>query len=276
MLKHLTIFILILLVPIILFLANDFNQYRITAQFDELEPIRENIGVYYKGFKLGNVKRVYPSENFEKTNVDMILRARNINLPDNITAKIRVRDKHEYLELIYPKEPNLKRLNRKSIIKGEKSFTLTKFFEDNTESGDIDEIKENLNSTIVSAGSTFDALTELIIFGHELLKETRPSLVNSIKNLEKTSQNLVELSRKLNNSVEQKNISNIIDNIEKSSINLNTLTYSTQGQTLNLLNTLLKNSNCLILNINDIINGFKNTLNQRFGTIKFIFGKPIN
>ena len=76
---------------------------RVTAVFEELEPFPKNINVYYRGFKFGRTIRVYPSEDFKSTYVDMILNVKGINLPDNITAKVKVKNKKDYIEMLHRK-----------------------------------------------------------------------------------------------------------------------------------------------------------------------------
>lgn len=281
--KILVIIIAVLFITALLFVANDFSQYRITAEFEELEPINSGISVYFKGFRLGKVSRVYPSPNFTKTNVDMILRARNLNLPENITAKVKVKDEHEYIELIYPKEPTDKRLRRHSLIKGEKTITWSSFLVNNSDSGDMQEFRDNLNILVVNAGNTLMAITDLIIMGTDILNDLRPSIKASGENLQIATKNLAEVTTNLNQATNNGKLDNTFNNLEETSRNLNSATNYITGistrfdkETISLLNCFLKNANVIAININDIIKGLKDTLSKRFGTMKVFFGKPIS
>ena len=83
--------------PTALFISYRLNNLHITAVFDELEPFPHNINVYYKGFKLGRSIKVYPSKDFTQTHVEMVLHMDDVSLPDNITAKVKVKNKKDYL-----------------------------------------------------------------------------------------------------------------------------------------------------------------------------------
>ena len=74
-----------------------------------------------------------------------------------------------------------------------------------------------------------------------------------------------------------------IYNIQKTSNNLVLTTKNTSGFTENLnseskilLNCLIKNLNTVVNNINQIIIGIGNTLSKRFGGLRLFFGKIIS
>lgn len=73
----------------IFFLFYILGQIRVTVDFQELEPFRHSLPVYYKGFKLGHTVKVYPSPDFHTTRVDLKLRLKELELPANTTAMIR-------------------------------------------------------------------------------------------------------------------------------------------------------------------------------------------
>ena len=275
---------------------NLFNMH-ITAVFEDLEPFPKNLNVYYKGFKLGRTVRVHPSKDFTNTHVEMILNAKDLSLPDNTTAKMKTKNKKDYIELEYPTAPSITYLKNHSMIYGKKSLNIGDYIDKQAEAGGLDEIKENLNNTVASAGDTLDALTELFGTANDILKDLRPSLKITGENLATTSQNLAETSAELNQSVRPKRLHNSLANIEQTtknierttknleqaSQNISNVTAHVNNNTITIMDCVIANSNTIIDNINkilantnDIVNGFKVTLSKRFGGMKIMFGKPIS
>lgn len=258
------------------------NNLKVTAVFDELEPFPHNINVYYKGFRLGRSTRVYPSKDFTQTYVDMNLHMDNFSLPDNITAKVKTKNKRDYIELIYPDMPSVRYLKNHDKIKGAKGVNFASFIQDQADSGGLDDLSENLSETVEDAGETMKALTDLFHTANDILVDLRPSLKESGENLALASRNLASISIELNNSTGQKRLDNTFSNIELITKNLELTTANTalltkraDSETVALLNCLISNANKMVLNINDIIKGFKVTLSKRFAGMRLIFGKPL-
>ena len=240
-----------------IFVVHSFYNIHITAVFEELEPFPRNLNVYYKGFKLGRSVRVRPSKDFTNTRVDMILNAKGISLPDNITAKVKRKDKKDYIELEYPDAPSITDIKNHSVIQGKKSFDISGYIDEQAEGGGLDEIKDNLNDTVESAGDTLDALTELIGTANDILKDLRPSLKITGEN-------------------------RATKNLENASLNVSNITKHADSQTISLVdcviqntNAVIENVNVVVSNVNDIVKGFKATLSKRFAGMKIMFGKPI-
>ena len=265
------------------------NNLKVTAVFDELEPFPHNINVYYKGFRLGRSTRIYPSKDFTQTYVDMNLHMDNFSLPDNITAKVKTKNKRDYIELIYPDMPSVRYLKNHDKIKGAKGVNFASFIQDQADSGGLDDLSENLSETVEDAGETMKALTDLFHTANDILVDLRPSLKESGENLAITTRNLTvatdniaNVSKSLNRSAKPKILDNTFSNIELITRNLELTTSNTalltkraDSETVLLLNCLIKNANKVVLNINDIIKGFKVTLSKRFGGMRLIFGKPL-
>lgn len=266
------------------------NNLHVTAVFDELEPFPHNINVYYKGFRLGRSTKVYPSKDFTQTYVDMNLHMDDFSLPDNITAKVKTKNKRDYIELIYPDAPSITYLKNNSRIKGVKGVNITSFIQDQADAGNFDDLADNLSETVEDAGETMKALTDLFHTANDILTDLRPLIKESGENLAVTTRNLTvasdniaNISIGLNRSAKPQILDNTFSNIELITRNLELTTSNTalltkrvDSETTALLNCLIKNVNTVILNINDIIKGFKSTLSKRFAGMRLIFGKPIN
>ena len=279
------------------FLVHSFYNMHITAVFEDLEPFPKNLNVYYKGFKLGRTVRVHPSKDFTETQVEMILNAKNLSLPDNTTAKMKSKNKKDYIELEYPNAPSITYLKNHSVIEGKKGLNIGDYIDKQAEAGGLDEIKDNLNNTVASAGDTLDALTELFGTANDILKDIRPSIKITAENLAETSQNLKETSYELNSSLKPKRLSNSFANIEQTTKNIERTTKNFENASLDItkttshintdtigivdcvianINTIIDNINVVINNTNDIVIGFQQTLNKRFAGMKIMFGRPIS
>ena len=295
--KFLLIFIgaIIGVIGFLFFIHNIYN-LRVTAVFEDMEPFPHNLNVYYKGFKLGRSIRVHPSKDFMTTQVDMVLKAKDLSLPDNITAKVKSKNKKDYIELEYPDAPSITYLKNHSFIQGKKGLDIAGYIDKQAEGGGLDEIKDNLNKTVESASGTLDAMTEFINTGNDILKDLRPSLKETGENLANMSKNLADVTSELNRSakpqrldntfvnIEQttKNIERTTKNLELASVNIANISSHTQTETIGLVdcviantNTVVKNINTVVTNTNDIVKGFQATLNKRFAGMKIMFGRPL-
>lgn len=258
------------------------NNIRVIAQFKELEPFKKRLPVYFRGYKIGYTGKMYPSKDYASTNIEIILNKHNLILPDNSSVKIRTKDKKDYIEFIYPSSPSLKLLKNNAVIEGEKGVNIYSYINSQAESGGLDEIKENINSTVQSAGLTFDALTELTNTANLILNDIRPSLVESSNNLAVATKNLASITEELNNTIQPNKLDNIISNIEDSSnnikfatSNISNITANVDSQIISMINCILKNVNKFVLNLNDIAQGLKASLSKTFAGIRLAFGKPL-
>ena len=273
---------IILAIGVVITLNYLLSQTKITVNFSNLEPFEHSIPVYYKGFKLGHTIKVYPGKDFHTTRVDLKLRLQDLKLPDNTTAIVKRKDKRDYIELIYPEMPSINYLKDFSIISGTKGANFESFMQDKAEDGSLDDIKDNLNKTLESAIGTFESITMLVNYANDILKEVRPSICHSAKNLDRTTENLADASESIKKSLENDYIKNTLYNFEITSKNLNTTTKNFSNtsnnfnnESIDLINCVIRNINIVVTNINEIVIGIGTTLKKRFGGIRLIFGKAI-
>lgn len=273
---------IIVIAGLLYFLFYLLGQIRVTVDFDDLEPFRHSLPVFYKGFKLGHTARVYPSPDYHSTRVDLKLRLRELELPENTTAMIRRKDKHDYIELVYPDAPYLAKLRNNSLIKGTKGLNFESFIQDQAKNGGLDEIKDNVNGTIQSAGKTFDALTEMIGVLTRILEDIRPTINDTVLNVNTASRHLADASYNVNSTLQEGYINSTLENLERTSKNLVLTTQNITGVTnkvdkesIGLVNCVIRNINVVVNNINEIIIGLGNTLKKRFGGLRLFFGKTI-
>ena len=253
---------------------------KITIHFEDLEPLKHHLPVYYNGFKLGHTTSVYPSKDYKSTMVDVRIKTKNLKLPVNTTAILRRKDKKDYIELDYPNAPYLKHLKHNDIIEGHLGVNFEHYLQDQAENGGLDEIKGNVNDTIKSAGQTFDALTQMIEVTTDILRDAQPLIQDSVNNVNITSKNLADSSYEIKTSLEKGYLDKSLYNIQQTSDNLVLTTKNTSGFTDKLsressvlVNCLLQNLNIVVSNINQIVIGIGNTLAKRFGGLRLFFGK---
>ena len=267
---YIYIFVLVFLLFFLLYVV---GSTKITVKFKDLEPLKHTLPVYYKGFKLGHTTKVYPSKDYQSTLVDMRIVLKKLSLPSNTTAILKRKEKKDYIELIYPQEPTERVLQHRDIIEGKLGANFEHFLQEQASNGGLDEIKENLNTTIISLGQTFDALTDMAITANEILKDVRPELKSSAQNLNYSSQNLTKISKNINATFEKGYFDSLMNNLDETGGNLVLTTKNLNQESSGLLNCLLKRLNIVVSNINQIVVGVGETLKKRFGGLRLIFGK---
>ena len=274
--------IAILVVIFFFYLFYILGTTKITIRFEDLEPLKQHLPVYYNGFKLGHTTSIYPSKDYKSTMVDARIVLKNLKLPANTSAVLRRKEKKDYIELEYPNAPYIQTLRHKDVIEGHLGIDFEHFLQSQAENGGFDQIKDNVNNTIISAGDTFEALTEMINVITDILKDAQPVIQDSVNNINLTSKNLADSSLEVKKSLEKGYLDKSLYNLEQTSNNLVLTTKNTNGFTdgLNkqssvLINCLLKNLNTVVNNINQIVVGIGNTLSKKFGGLRLFFGKTI-
>ena len=266
--KILLVSSLILITFLVISILKALNYTYISAKFKELRPIQENIPVYYKGIIIGKAKERKHSKDFNHTLVKIVLYPKKLLLPKNTAAilKKEKRDKKEkdFLELIYPKNPSNIMLSNGSIIEGKVSSDIDTFLQ-NQNPDDLEAIKrnfaqsiENLNKASLELANMFQTLDKI--------------LLQNRKNIYSTTENIENLTKKIDNSFEQEKINATVDYIEKTTDNIAALTGGINGS----LPTTMENVNGISSNINAITCGMRKTLRKRFGGLRLIFGQVID
>ncbi len=281
--KYFLISILVILLFILgVYINYKTNNITVRAEFEQLEPFPSSLPVYYRGFKLGHSTKVYPSKDFTKTYVNLVLNIDELALPDNSAIKIRTKNKKDYIELLYPNEPSVNYLKNGSTIKGEVSYNFSSYLSAQAENGGFDDLQDNLNTTISAAGDTFAALTDFINTGNSILIDIKPDIKKSTNNLVNASENLADLTVKLNNSAKAEYVDDTFKNIKDTSQNIVEITANTasittkiDNKTVNLVDCLIKNINNVVLNINEIVCGIKSTLSKKFGGVRLFLGQSL-
>lgn len=260
----------------------------ITVQFDELAPFEANMPVYYKGFKVGRTRSIKPSKDFKHTLVKIVINYKDLRLPKNTTALVKKIDKGEkegsfdYIELEYPDSPSLYYLKTGSLIKGKTSLDWNALIAQQADKGKLDDISNSISDLLDSLKATSDSLGTVFGTINEILAENRPNIMNATTNLSMTTNNLQEVSLKMNNSVPQERLNNTTSGFEGSSVNIDEATKNLKEVSQNLnhmmpyIDATIVDINSTVCNVNQITAGILETLQKRLGLMKLLIGKPIN
>lgn len=242
----------------------------ITAEFDELRPMKNFLPVYYKGLIVGRAKEARHSDNYRHTLVRIVLYPKNLLLPSNTTVELRKEKKNgkykDFLELIYPSEPTLVMLSNHSKIKGIATVD-TETFMANRRPEDLEEMKENLVESTQNLSYALQSLGEVFDNVNMILKENQKNIYNSSKNLE-------NMTVKIDRALDEEKIERTLDNIEQTTQNITNTTDSI-NQSYPKIDNSLQSLQDTMCNVNAISCGIRRTLSERMGLAKLFFGRAV-
>lgn len=263
----------IYLILILIFSGSIFYIYKLTtytyisAKFTHLRPMQERIPVYYKGIIVGQAKEKKHSDNLKHTFIKIVLYPKNLLLPENTTILLkkakREKKQNDFLELIYPENPSNKMISNGSVIEGKATVDIEDVMA-NQNPDDIEQIKENIIQTTQNLNYALEALIQLLDTANEILKQNR-------NNIYQTTKNFNQMSTKINDSIDEKKLSNTLSYIESSSQNIDGLVHNLNNKTPSTIDDIQG----IAQNINIISCGIRNTLSKNFAFFRFMFGQVI-
>lgn len=272
-----------------------FNHTYIKVEFKKTDPMPAKMGVYYKGYKLGNTTRLKIAKDFSRTYLYITLNQRGLYLPKNIKAKVKDYDNDtKFVDLIYPKRPAIKQLKTGDTIMGVSDLNRADGIS-NTNQAHIDNLSIKGEMMLSSAKETADTLTDLLSLIYDILSENRQninsssaSLKKSMKNLELTTSNLKTISQKFDNEVTETTLKNSVNYIEETAKNLSQSSKELNGISENVnrtskefstlvprLENLIKIGITSLYDLDHILTGIGQTLQKRAGGMRVLFGVPI-
>ena len=143
---HFVVILIGVLVALLL-IYRHFTSFYIVAKFKELRPHMKNMPVYYKGLKIGRAHKVRHSKDLAHTYMDIVISKKGMMLPINSTVLLkkekRNKKEKDFLEIIYPKEPEKLLLSKGSEIKGIATVDVEEYLS-NQHPDELEEIKKNL------------------------------------------------------------------------------------------------------------------------------------
>jgi len=280
----------IVILSIGLWVHEMFFGYHITAKFIQSGPLYVNMPVYYRGYKIGETKKVKPSKDYKYTLVKISLYPEEPKLPENIVAKVKNHNvRKEYIDLVAPDYPSTTLLKNGSIVDGEAAFDLEAFLADIADSGIIVPLLQNFSDTLLSANKTSVEIKNFFSDSRTILKENRRNLNQTTKDLAQSTKSLKKITSTFNNSFTEDKLNNTTSSIDKSSSNvlaaterIKNITTTIDCATRNLDKTVAKidctmsNATVITSNVKMMTNGFCEVLNKRFAGLRILFGKPLN
>ncbi|MBQ9244969.1 MCE family protein [bacterium] len=282
--KKLYIIILVVVLGLVCwFLYEKLAYLNIVVKFDDIEPLEKQMGVYYKGFKIGKTTKIYPDKDYTNTYLKLKIKPRNINLPSNITANIKRMPTKEYVSIKYPDSPTLKRIKNNMKIKGTVSKDIKNVISDSIEAEDIDTIVNEATTLMDSATATVQNIGQTFSQINQMLNEINADVKRTASNLAKTTGSIANISDNLDNALDRNTTKNSFDNLNETTENiknitnnLNEITYQIEEDTIPMVNSVLCGTNATMENAEEITSGIKHTLKKRMGLWRLMFGKPIN
>lgn len=161
-----TIFLCIMTVVIawVVYLYLHKPDKTIIVRFKESPPIslgflRNKIGAYYRGVKVGEVSKVILSENQQYVLFYLNINYKNLILPENIRITLRIQNifSDSYMEISYPESPSPKLLCDNKTIEGTAMVErIDNYLITQLESGQLKEVLTNLNTFLLDLKSISD------------------------------------------------------------------------------------------------------------------------
>ncbi len=275
---------------------------RIIARFTDPGPVETGIPVYYQGVNIGKVPKVGFSKNFRYTYVYMEIYNREIELPANVTARVKIEGiaGQKYLCLTYPEKPVNDLLASGDVIEGETTFgidNLQEFFKKEIESGRLEKMFKGVEKAIANANKTTEAMGETSEKINALLAKYDRDIDDIIKSASGVTKELNEAVISVNKVVKSPEFQEDLKNTVK---NANGLMHGTKVNAQRVFDQIEESR--LIPNMSDTVNkthsameeaekAFKCTgktakrfdrvgenmnkmLSKRFLLFKLMFGRP--
>lgn len=268
----------------LILICSGFYIYKLTtytyinAKFSELRPIHQKLPVYYKGLKIGRAKEHKHSLDFNHTIINIVLYPKKLMLPINTTVllkKEKIKDKYyDFLELVYPKNPSKLMISNGATLEGKATLDVETYMaSQNIE--DLEAIKENLFKSSQELAKTLDEVEQMFAI-------INSTLTNSQSDIKKITKNTGDLTKKVNDSIQENSLENAVSNIEATTKNINDLTSSLNSVSDSVngiipkTDTAVEQINGITSNVNAITCGVRKTLRKKCGGLRLIFGQVID
>ena len=289
--KLLLALLIVLITCIVTFYRMVMYTY-ITVKFKEARPFHHHAPVFYKGHKVGKIVKVRHSKDYQHTLVRLVLYPHDLNLPENITAKLKIikrgRFEKDYVDLILPENPVPLRLKNNSVITGTTTIDAHSYFS-SLDMEKLEEIEENAANTMSNLEYSTAGLNDLIAMLNSIVEENRKNIDISAKNLATATMNTTQVTARIEKTITGEKLEALLNNIDATSTNVKNITQSFTGvsenlggttdaigQSMPMLECALANATAITSNLNEITTGIKCTLRKPFGGLRVLFGKSIN
>ena len=277
--KYIPILLLIPIIFVIHFLYREINSFYITAMFKDLRPFHGNIPVYYKGIKIGKAKDLRASKSYEHSLLRIQIYGRKHKIPDNakvyLKKEVRGKKHYDYLELIMPETPSNTYIKENSWLEGKCSVDIEHFLR-NQDPDDIENMRANIVQATENINTTLESVAGLFGMAQDILAENRPALKTSVNNLEYTTRNITNATRKIDDVISEEQLSETLSNIQNASSKTYSITESIVDTSMVGVNEIITKTNCILDDTNCITKGVRRTMSKPFGGLRLMFGKVVD
>lgn len=275
------------------FLFKDVGALKIEAHFDTLRPFSGHADVFFRGYKVGRSRAIRPADDYKHSIVDISLYPRDLILPKNIKVQLRKKTiffkfHHDYFEIIYPDVPDKELLAGGDCVVGLNTVDVKDYLA-SQDSDSLDEIRDNLNNAAKSLDKMLLTLSDLFASVDNTVRNSQKSIQNTTKNVEEISKNIAQISDKLNRAATfervdrgASDIGAIIDYVKESAKNIEDMTknldvlINSLSQQSGEISSVIKNTNSILGNANELTAGLNNTLSKQFGVFRLLFGRALS
>lgn len=283
--SHLAIILLGVFVAVFI-LYKHFTTFYIVAKFQELRPHKGNLPVYYKGLKIGYAHEVRHSKDLGHTYMDITISKKGMMLPANSTVLLkkekRNKKERDFLEIIYPSEPEKILLSRGSEIKGVATVDVEEYLT-NQHPDELAQIKENLLKSSENLEYMLSSLGDVFSMLYDILEENRENIKITTDNFASTTGNIDKVSGKFDNSINQQKLSESVNNLHTTFENIENITENL-NQTTGIFNLdlspeitkSLNNTQDILEDGSAILRGLRKALSKTFGGFRVFFGKTVD
>ena len=275
---------LIIFIFAVLFMYKLLNETRVYVEFDKLRPFHEKAPVYFRGYKIGKVVKIQPADNYQNTIVTIVLHPKKLKLPINTMAHLKMHKTKwmhkDYIDLIYPKNPDSTLLTRGSKIRGKSSIDIHSYLA-NISHESYEKMEENAAGILENLNDTTGMLYSVFALINGILTESETDIKNAMQSFAQTTKSTSQMMQKIDNSISEIQLKETFGNIHGTTAHAKTTVYNLTSPTNNLDNvvsnvsTTLFNANCLITNLNEMACGLKRTMRKRFSGLRLIFGRAL-
>ena len=266
----------------VLFMYKLLNETRVYVEFEKLRPFHEKAPVYFRGFKIGKVVKVQPSNDYQNTLMTIVLYPNDLKLPVNTTAHLKVHKTRwmhrDYIDLIYPQSPADSYLKRGAKISGKSSIDIHSYLA-NIPHESYEKMEENVAGILENLDDTTGMLYSVFAIINGILTESESNIKDTFENFSQTSKITTHMMKKIDNSMPEVQLKQTFNNIYETTNGVKTAVDGLNGfsQQINTaiptVETALFNTNCLISNLNEITCGIKRVIRKRFSGLRLLFGR---
>lgn len=280
--KYLVILAILALLVFVIGIYIYNTTFYVIIRFDELGPLAKNMSAYYKGFKIGKIVKIGPDKDFKHTLVRVNLTNKNIKLPQNtVVYEEKFPNGELYLQFVYPTSPSLDVIKRGDILEGMAPYNIEQFMMGQSVSGMSDIVSLHIIKALNSADAANQEMKVFFQIASKLIQTNKKEINASVNNtaamtksLAQMAENLNQTSKKINNAVDESTLKSTLTNIKTTTDDISKATKD-MDKTMKKIDETIIQVNATAANLNSITSGLNETLSQKFGGMRIMFGTPV-